>query len=89
MTQVDKQNSITAERVEYLRNMRHLKQNEVAKAAAMSDSLYSHKIHGRTQFMPEELRALADFFNTSVDYLMGRTLEPWPVDNTQPEEVTA
>lgn len=68
--------------------MRHLKQNEVAKAAAMSDSLYSHKIHGRTQFMPEELRALADFFNTSVDYLMGRTLDPWPVDNTQPEEVT-
>lgn len=55
----------------------------------MSDSLYSHKIHGRTQFMPEELRALADFFNTSVDYLMGRTLDPWPTDNTQPEEVTA
>ena len=33
--------------------------------------------------------ALADFFNTSVDYLMGRTLDPWPTDNTQPEEVTA
>ena len=24
-----------------------------------------------------------------VDYLMGRTLDPWPTDNTQPEEVTA
>lgn len=30
--------------------------------------------------------ALADFFNTSVDYLMGRTLDPWPADNPQPEE---
>ena len=36
-----------------------------------------------------DYKALADFFNTSVDYLMGRTLDPWPTDNPQPEGATA
>ena len=32
---------------------------------------------------------LAELLHTSVDYLMGRTLDPWPVDAPQAEGVTA
>lgn len=48
--------------------------------------ILSNKLNGIRSFTKRDYVALADFFNTSVDYLMGRTLDPWPTDNPQPEE---
>lgn len=52
----------------------------------MSEQVFSNKMNGLRSFSAKDYKALADFFNTSVDYLMGRTLDPWPADNPQPEE---
>ena len=68
---------------------RHLTQREVAAGIGMIEQTYSNKKNGLRPFSAKDYKALADFFNTSVDYLMGRTLDQWPTDNTQPEEVTA
>ena len=62
---------------------------DVALAIGMSEQVFSNKMNGLRSFSAKDYKALADFFNTSVDYLMGRTLDPWPADNPQPEEVTA
>lgn len=55
----------------------------------MLEQTYSNKKNGLRPFSAKDYKALADFFNTSVDYLMGRTLDPWPTDNPQPEGATA
>ena len=81
--------SIIAERLAQLEGARHLTQREVAAGIGMLEQTYSNKKNGLRPFSAKDYVALADFFDTSVDYLMGRTLDPWPVDNTQPEEVTA
>ena len=78
--------SITAERLTLLEGARHLTQREVAAGIGMLEQTYSNKKTGLRPFSSRDYAALADFFNTSVDYLMGRTLDPWPADNPQPEE---
>ena len=45
--------------------------------------------NGTRSFTKKDYVALADFFDTSVDYLMGRTLDPWPVDAPQAEGVAS
>ena len=64
--------------------MRHCLQKDVALAIGMSEQVFSNKMNGLRSFSAKDYKALADFFNTSVDYLMGRTLDPWPVDNPTP-----
>lgn len=66
--------------------LRHCLQKDVALAIGMSEQVFSNKMNGLRSFSAKDYKALADFFNTSVDYLMGRTLDPWPADNPQPEE---
>ena len=78
--------SIIAERLTQLEGARHLTQREVAAGIGMLEQTYSNKKNGLRPFSAKDYKALADFFNTSVDYLMGRTLGPWPADNPQPEE---
>ena len=65
--------------------MRHCLQKDVALAIGMSEQVFSNKMNGLRSFSAKDYKALADFFNTSVDYLMGRTLDPWPVDTPQAE----
>lgn len=76
-------------RISGLIEMRHCLQKDVALAIGMSEQVFSNKMNGLRSFSAKDYKALADFFNTSVDYLMGRTLDPWPVNNPQPEEATA
>lgn len=56
--------------------MRHCLQKDVALAIGMSEQVFSNKMNGLRSFSAKDYKALADFFNTSVDYLMGRTLDP-------------
>jgi DNA-binding XRE family transcriptional regulator len=73
-----------AQRLDDLEAARHLTQREVAAGIGMIEQTYSNKKNGLRPFSAKDYKALADFFDTSVDYLMGRTLDPWPVDNPPP-----
>lgn len=78
-----------AQRLDDLEAARHLTQREVAAGIGMIEQTYSNKKNGLRPFSAKDYKALADFFNTSVDYLMGRTLDLWPVDTPQAEGVAS
>lgn len=83
------QGNKTAQIVLDLLDTRNMTQSALADEIGLTRQALSSKINGTRSFTKKDYVALADFFDTSVDYLMGRTLDPWPTDNTQPEEVTA
>lgn len=56
-----------------LRSEKKLSQREVAKIFNVSQGTYNNWENSRTQPSLEQLIALADFFEVSVDYLIGRT----------------
>ena len=65
--------SALAQRLRYLRSAKKLKQVDVATAVNISSRTYSN--YERAYRMPDLriLTSLADFFNVSTDYLLGRT----------------
>ena len=81
--------SKTAQSVLDLLGSRDMTQSALADEIGMSRQVLSNKLNGIRSFTKRDYVALADFFNTSVDYLMGRTLDPWPVDAPQAEGATA
>lgn len=81
--------TVTEERIDDLARVHRLSRNQLADATGLTAREYADKKAGLTPFTAGEINRLAELLHTSVDYLMGRTLDPWPTDNTQPEEVTA
>ncbi|SNT30403.1 Helix-turn-helix [Anaerovirgula multivorans] len=67
---------IFAERVKTLRIKKNIKQSELGKIVGLSDNAVSDIERGYRLTTMEKLNALADFFDVSVDYLMGRTDNP-------------
>ena len=66
-----------------IRNLREdldLTQTEVGKVISVTQRAYSNYENGARMIPPEVLIKLADFYNTSVDYLLGRTdvTTPYP-----------
>ncbi|KSU89836.1 XRE family transcriptional regulator [Priestia veravalensis] len=61
-------------RLKFLRGKRT--QEDVAKAISVSRARYSHYENGRSEPDTQTLEKLADFFNVSTDYLLGRTDNP-------------
>lgn len=66
-----------------LRDLRHdhdLTQTEIAKVIGMSQTGYSKYETGENDIPTHILIQLADFYNTSVDYILGRTqqIKPYP-----------
>lgn len=55
-----------------LRNEKRLSQRDIAKLFNVSQSTYNNWENARTQPSLEQLIALADFFDVSVDYLIGK-----------------
>lgn len=51
-------------------------QTAVGKGIGISQRLYSYYERGERTVPPEILIALADFYETSVDYILGRTDNP-------------
>lgn len=49
------------------------KQAQIAAELGCSQQTYSRYENGKAQMTYETLSALADYFGTSVDYLLGRT----------------
>ncbi len=63
-------------RLKDLREDHDLSQNAVGKGIGISQRLYSYYERGERTVPPEILIAVADFYDTSVDYLLGRTEDP-------------
>lgn len=80
--------TVTEERLDDLAWGHRLSRNQLADAIGLTAREYADKKAGLTPFTAGEINRLAKLLHTSVDYLMGRTLDPWPVD-AQPEEVAS
>lgn len=61
------------QRLRDLREDRDLNQTEVARMLGMSQTGYSKYETGENDIPTSVLIKLADFYDTSIDYLLGRT----------------
>ena len=59
-------------RIRDLREDRDLRQTDVSKATGIDQKTLSNYETGKTRPDSESLIKLADFFNVSIDYLVGR-----------------
>lgn len=78
-----------AERMRYLREKRGLSQEQLADMLAIPRSSVTHYEAGTVDRLPrrERLEAIANFFEVSVDYLLGRSDSPSVTAKTvSPEE---
>ena len=68
------------QRLRDLREDRDLRQTDVAKHLRCTQVCYSNYETGKRDIPTEVLCRLADYYGTSVDYLLGRTnqLRPYP-----------
>ena len=69
---------IMRRRIRDLREDRDLKQEDLAKLLNCTQACYSNYENGRRDVPTEVWETLADFYQVSVDYLMGRTAEKQP-----------
>lgn len=67
-------------RLKEIREDKDLKQSEVAKALGIKQQQYSEYEIGKRLIPINYLSDLADFYNTSIDYLLGKTdqRKPYP-----------
>ncbi len=67
-------------RIRALREDADLTQAQVGQAVNVPQRAYSYYENGQRSIPPRVLLALADFYSTSVDYLLGHTdrREPYP-----------
>lgn len=66
------------ERIRNLREDNDLKQMELAAMLNCTQVCYSHYENGKRDIPTSVLIKLADYYETSVDYLLGRTSEKKP-----------
>ena len=65
-----------ADRLKKIRLKMDLKQTEVAATAGLSLRTYQRYEYGQRQPTADVLVALANFYDVSIDYLVGRTNNP-------------
>ncbi len=63
-------------RLKDLREDRDVKQKELAELLNIKQNTYSQYENGKREIPLEMLWKLADFYDVSVDYLIGRTENP-------------
>ncbi|GMQ60246.1 helix-turn-helix transcriptional regulator [Vallitalea sediminicola] len=61
------------ERVRQLREDLDLKQKDIASIIGIDQSTYSDYENGKINIPIETFIKLADYYNTSIDFLVGRT----------------
>ncbi len=64
------------ERLIFLRKSRNLTQKQIYSAIGMSAVGYQRYEYGEREPAYQNLIALADYFNVSIDYLVGRSDDP-------------
>lgn len=62
-------------RIKNLREDSDISQKELADALGISQRAYSHYENGTRKIPLDILLALADYYNCSTDYLLGRTMK--------------
>ena len=70
-------------RIRELRKELGLSQEKMAKRLGMSQTGYSKYETGENDVPTQVLLKLADFYHTSVDYILGRTDTAVPYDDTK------
>lgn len=65
-------------RLRDLREDKDLTQEELSRAINITQRSYSYYERGDHMIPPEILCRLADYYHTSVDYLLSRTSDPTP-----------
>lgn len=65
-------------RIRDIRNDRGLTQEQIAKILHVSQNTYSQYEIGTTRFPLDVVVTLAEYYNVSMDYLVGLTDEPTP-----------
>ena len=70
-------------RIKDLREDHDLYQKDLAQYLQCTQVCYSNYETGKRDIPTEVLLHLADFYGTSVDYLLGRTDEPAPYPPTR------
>lgn len=63
-------------RIRALREDKDLSQAQIAKIIKTTQQHYSKIEMGKSDISGEKLSLLADFYNVSVDYILGRTPNP-------------
>ncbi len=66
-------------RIKDLREDRDLSQSEIAKVIKTSQQQYSKIEIGKSDISGEKLKLLAEFYNVSVDYILGLIDTPKPL----------
>ena len=64
------------QRIKDLREDHDLKQKEIAAVLACSQRVYSNYERGDLDIPTQILIKLADYYDVSVDYILGRTQNP-------------
>jgi len=64
---------MVSERLKDLRKERRITQKKVAEETGIIERQYQNYEYGKIKPSHDALIALADFFNISIDYLVGRT----------------
>ena len=65
-------------RIKDLRTDKDLLQKDIARVLGISQTVYSRYERGFQTIPVEHLIALADYYNTSTDYILGRTKNTKP-----------
>ena len=73
------------DRIAYLREQNNLTQQQLADKIGVTRASLSHYEKNRREPDYETLQKLADFFEVSVDYLLGRTDKPTASGSPRPE----
>ena len=64
------------EALKRLRQQRKIPQSQIALAAGVSTTQYQNYEYGKSEPTASVLIALADYFDVSLDYLVGRSDDP-------------
>lgn len=71
------------DRIKNLREDKDLFQKDLAKILDITQRNYSYFETGKSDIPTDILIRLADFYNTSIDYILGRTNEIKPYPRTK------
>lgn len=64
------------ERLQYLKDSKNLLQKDISKSVNLSLRTYQRYEYGEREPSASMLMALADYFDVSLDYLVGRSDDP-------------
>jgi transcriptional regulator with XRE-family HTH domain len=78
---------IISKRLYELRKKKHLKQDEIAEILGVVRSTYGNYEQGTREMDLSAIIKLADFYQVSLDYMLGRTDLPFHMESYSPDEI--